>query len=94
MRNLKTIYTLILNSIISVIIITLIAKPLFANNISLIIEGNQYTDENAILSIIEKKPTDISETYSNYLLKTLDKSNLFENVTVTINENSYIIKIS
>ena len=57
-----------------------------------IIKGNKFTDENAIISIIKEKPQDISEEYSNYLLKTLDNSNLFKNVNIKI-DDKYIISI-
>ncbi len=64
-----------------------------ANDISIEIDGNTFTDDDVIISLIEVQPTEINEDYSNYLLKTLDNSLLFENVSIKIDENKYIISI-
>ncbi len=65
----------------------------YSNEIEILINGNEYTDSNAITSLLKEKPKEISDKYSNYIIKTLDNSNLFEDVQVTIQENKYIISI-
>tara|TARA_B100000575_G_scaffold290360_1_gene293913 strand:+ start:1425 stop:3695 length:2271 start_codon:yes stop_codon:yes gene_type:complete len=93
MKKLRILYPVILNLIFSFLFTIIILKSSYSNEIQISIIGNKYTDENAILSIIDKKPENISENYSNYLLKTLDKSKLFENVIIKITEQGYIINI-
>ena len=71
-----------------------ISKQTFSNSILIEINGNNYTDNEVILSLIKDQPTDISEEYSNYIIKSLDDSLLFEDVSVQIIENKYIINIT
>ena len=70
---------------------------LFYSSISLAINikvvGNKFSDESAILSLIDKKPDNISQEYSNYLLKKLSDSGLFDNVEVKIENNEYIVTV-
>jgi outer membrane protein insertion porin family len=58
-----------------------------------IIEGNQYTDEDIVLSIINDLPEADSKSKSNFILKKLISSNLFKSVEVSYDLNSYYIKI-
>ncbi len=82
-----------LRVLVKILFILLFSFKLFSNESLIEIKGNIYTDEYAIFSLIENKPTEISEEYSNYLLKTLDNSMLFESVVVSIKNNKYIISI-
>jgi len=82
-----------LRVLVKILFILLFSFNLFSNESLIEIKGNIYTDEYAIFSLIEKKPIEISEEYSNYLLKTLDNSMLFESVVVSIKNNKYIISI-
>tara|TARA_B100001057_G_scaffold157235_1_gene157787 strand:- start:5472 stop:7742 length:2271 start_codon:yes stop_codon:yes gene_type:complete len=79
--------------LIKILFILFISFKTYANDISIEINGNDYTDELAIFSLIKDNPIEISEEYSNYLLKTLDNSMLFESVSVTAKENKYIITV-
>ena len=78
---------------ISIILIFFISNSLLSNEILIKIEGNKFTDDNAILSLIENRPEDLSDQYANYLIKTLDNSMLFENVSVKVTDKEYIISI-
>ena len=78
---------------ISIIFFTICSNTVLSDDILIEIQGNNFTDEIAILSLIESKPDKISEKYANYIIKTLDNSMLFENVTVKTVENKYIITI-
>ena len=69
------------------LVILFLSSSLYAQNVIIEIKGNKFTDELVIESLLEEKPKNISQEYANYIIKTLDKSQLFENVTVNINEN-------
>ncbi len=91
MKNLKRRLKLFLINIISVFFLSLNA---YSNEILIDIKGNNFTDDDVVLSLIKDKPTEISDEYSNYLLKTLNDSFLFENVIINTEENKYIISIN
>ena len=74
-------------------IILLNCTKVFSNEILIEINGNNFTDRDVIISLIKDKPTSISQEYSDYLIKTLNNSMLFESVTVTIDKNKYLINI-
>ena len=57
------------------------------------INGNNNTDKEVILSIIDKIPNDLSEEYSNYLLNELNKSGLFKDIKIKIDNNKYYIDV-
>ncbi len=58
-----------------------------------IIEGNQYTDDDIVLSIINDIPDLDDKSKSNYILKKLIASNLFKSVEVSYDQIHYFIKI-
>lgn len=76
-----------------IFIILLFSFPSIAEDIDIIIDGNDFSDDNAILSIIDEKPTSLNKEYSNYLLKELYNSKLFKNVTVNIENNKYVVYV-
>ncbi len=84
---------LFLKVLIKILFFLFFSFRLLSNESLIEIKGNIYTDDYAIFSLIEKKPTEITEEYSNYLLKRLDNSMLFESVVVTIKNNKYVISI-
>ena len=77
-----------------ILIILSFSKSSISNEIYIEINGNIYTDEIAITSLIKEKPTEISDKYSNYILKTLTESSLFEDVKIEIIDNKYVVTIS
>ena len=78
---------------ISYFFLLLISNPILSNEISFEIQGNVFTDYDAILSLLEEIPTNINEEYSNKIIKNLNDSNLFSDVTVEFVDNTYIIKV-
>ena len=94
MSRLKKKLKYYLKNIFSILFLLIISQKLFSNEIQIQIQGNNFTDDDVILSLIEDKPVVISESYSNYLLKTLDNSMLFENVSVNIEDSTYLILIT
>ncbi len=93
MKKLKIRSKYILKIFISVLALLFFSKIAVSNVPDIEIRGNIFTDKNVILSLLDKKPEEISVEYSNYVIKTLNKSNKFENVTVNIVDNKYIITI-
>ena len=59
----------------------------------LIIEGNQFTDDNIVISIIDEIPDIDERSQSNFILKKLISSNLFQSVEVSFDVNNFFIKI-
>ncbi len=59
-----------------------------------IIEGNQYTDDDIVISIIDEIPDIDEKSQSNFILKKLINSNLFKSVEVSYDLNNYYIKIN
>ena len=94
MKNWKNILINYFKLIFSIFLIFIYSNNLKANDLILEIQGNNYTDEDVILALIKNKPKEISEDYSNYLIKILNNSLLFESVSVKIKENKYIIDIT
>ena len=94
MKNWKNILINYFKLIFSIFLIFIYSNNLKANDLILEIQGNNYTDEDVILALIKNKPKEISEDYSNYLIKILNDSLLFESVSVKIKENKYIIDIT
>ena len=58
-----------------------------------IIEGNKYTDDDIVISIIDEIPDIDVKSQSNLILKKLINSNLFKSVEVSYDSNSFFIKI-
>ena len=81
----------ITNIIISFLLFISISTTVFANKISFEIKGNDFTDEDVILSLLRNIPNNIDEEYSNEIIKVLNDSNLFSEVLVKYEENKYII---
>tara|TARA_Y100001970_G_scaffold284283_1_gene401321 strand:- start:1749 stop:4019 length:2271 start_codon:yes stop_codon:yes gene_type:complete len=63
------------------------------NELEYFINGNKNTDKDVILSIIENVPDDLSDEYSNYLLKELNSSGLFKDISISIDDNKYYINV-
>ena len=84
---------LIKNTIIFIIIFIFFAFSLSAKSFVIEIIGNDYTDNDVVYSLLEKKPESINADYSNYLLKQLNQSGLFKNVRVEMNTERYIVYI-
>ncbi len=79
--------------IINLLLILLISKSVFANNTLFEIQGNNFTDSNVILSLLNKIPETVDEEFSNDIIKVLNNSNLFSDVSVRFIDNKYIINV-
>ena len=84
--NYKILTIIILNSFI-----LLSSKLAFSNNNLFVIKGNKFTDTNAIVSLLDEIPKTIDKQYSNDIIKILNDSNLFSDVSVNVEDNKFII---
>ena len=50
--------------------ILILSQKALSQEIKIEFKGNNFTDEIAISSLLKNKPLDISEDYSNYIIKT------------------------
>ena len=63
----------------------------FAKNF--VIEGNEYTDDNIVISLIDEIPDVDVKSQSNFILKKLISSDLFKSVEVSYDLDNFFIKI-
>ncbi len=73
------------------IIFTIFCTNVFSNEF--IINGNEYSDEQNILSIIGEIPEGDVNSKTNYILKKLNNSYLFKSVEVSLNDKKYYINV-
>ena len=93
MKKLKIIYQNFRSLIIKYIFLLLLSSVAVSNEISFEIQGNNNTDYNVILSLLDEIPANLDDQYSNQIIKTLNESNLFSDVSVESVGNKYIIKV-
>ena len=91
MKKLSKIYQSLRYILISLFIIFATPKGVYANDSLFIIQGNNFTDSNVIISLLENIPENLDEEYSNVIIKALNDSNLFSDVTVKFIDNKYKI---
>ena len=53
------------------------------------ITGNEFSDEEVIISLIGELPELDDKSKSNYILKELNKSGLFKSVDITFDDNYF-----
>ncbi len=71
----------------------LLSNKIFSNEIPIKIEGNNFTDANVIISLLDNIPDNIDQEYTNEIIKILNDSNLFSKVSVSIKNDKYVIKV-
>ncbi len=85
------------NCIISILVIFnffsifFLTKFSFANDILFEIQGNNFTDADVIVSLLKDIPQNPDKQYGNDIIKTLNDSNLFSDVSVKFDGNKYLI---
>ena len=84
----------ILQIIILSAIIFFYSKLSYSNESLFEIKGNKFTDTDVIISLLNKIPKNVEEEYSNEIIKILNDSNLFSNVTVNFQNNKYVIIVN
>ncbi len=93
MKKLKKSSKNLITFFISFLIIIFVSKSVFSDEVLFEIEGNQYTDTDAIISLLKTIPENADRNYSNDILKILNDSKLFSEVRVEFIDNKFIIKI-
>ncbi len=73
------------------IFILIFSKTVLSSNIKFEIQGNNYTDTEAILFLLKDIPENIDIENTNDIIKVLNQSNLFSDVKVKFDNNKYII---
>jgi len=73
------------------LVLFLFSTEIYSKNF--IFEGNKYTDDDIVLSIINEIPDLDEKSKSNFILKKLIGSNLFKSVEVSYDSENYYIKI-
>ena len=91
MKRSKPFYLILKYIVCSVFIVFFTNKISLSNEINFEIKGNNYTDSNAILSLLDVLPKTFDEEFTNEIIKTLNNSNLFLDVKVIFNNNKYTI---
>ena len=91
MKKLKKNYKILKYKIIFFIVLSFFTKPLFSNEILFDIQGNDFTDTDAILSILKEIPDTSNKESTNDIIRVLNESDLFSDVQVKLLENKYLI---
>ena len=91
MNKLNSNYKILKFNLVILFLLILFSKPLFSNENLFDIQGNDFTDTNAILSILKDIPDNLNKEYTNEIIRALDNSNLFSDVKVKLIEDKYII---
>ena len=91
MKKLNSNYKILKFNLVILFLLILFSKPLFSNENLFDIQGNDFTDTNAILSILKDIPDNLNKEYTNEIIRALDNSNLFSDVKVKLIENKYLI---
>ncbi len=93
MRNLRLNYIKLKYVLVSFTFLFLFSQPTLSKDLIFEIEGNNYTDTDVILSLLDNVPKDMDQEYSNEIIKALNDSKLFSEVSVKFNDNKYTIII-
>ena len=91
MKKLKRNYTTLKYNLIILFAFIILSKPLTSNEIIFDIQGNDFTDTDAILSILNEIPDTLNKESTNDIIRVLNDSNLFSDVKVKLIENRYSI---
>tara|TARA_B100000989_G_scaffold297404_1_gene283084 strand:+ start:84 stop:2357 length:2274 start_codon:yes stop_codon:yes gene_type:complete len=93
MKKLKISYLRFRYNLIFILFIIFLSKSLLSNDIEFDIQGNDFTDTDAILSILKDLPESPNKEFSNEIIIMLNNSNLFSDVRVQLKENKYFIVV-
>ncbi len=93
MKKLKIDLKLLKYLCFSLLFFCFFTKSTFSNEISFEIQGNEFTDSNVILSLLNEIPENINKESGNDIIKVLTESDLFSDVFVKFENNKYIIVV-
>ncbi len=79
--------------ILIILVSTFSINSSYASTRNIIIQGNEYSDEEVITSLIDTIPDIDDKSKSNYILKKLNDSGLFKNVEVSFDKDNFYITL-
>ena len=91
MKKLRTKFTKIRFFLISLLFFLFSTNVCMSSDIQFKIVGNNFTDSDAILSLLEDIPDNIDKEKTNDIIKILNQSNLFSDVKVRFEDKTYFI---
>ena len=91
MKKLKKSCLILRYKLILVFVFSFFSKPLISNEILFDIQGNDFTDTEAILSILNEIPDTSDKESTNDIIRVLIESDLFSDVQVKLLDNKYLI---
>ena len=91
MKKLRINYSILKYNLIILFTIAFLSQEIFSREIIFDIKGNDYTDTDTIVSILNEIPDNPNIEYTNDIIRILNNSNLFSNVEVKLTENKYLI---
>ena len=77
MKKLKKNCRILKYKLILFFVLSFLTKPLFSNEILFDIQGNDFTDTDAILSILKEIPDTSNKESTNDIIRVLNESDLF-----------------
>lgn len=80
-------------NLIFLILFIFLSFSFHAHSKNFIIEGNQFTDDTILLSIIDELPDTDEKSQSDYILKKLVNSGLFKSVEVLYDDDNFSINV-
>jgi len=94
MKKLKKNYTILKYKFILIFVFSFLSKPIISNEITFDIQGNEFTDTEVILSILQEIPDTSSKEATNDIIRVLNDSNLFSDVQVKLLDGQYLIIVN
>ena len=79
--------------ILIILVSTFSINSSYASTRNIVIQGNEYSDEEVITSLIDTIPDIDDKSKSNYILKKLNDSGLFKNVEVSFDKDNFYITL-
>ena len=93
MKKLKKSCLILKYKFILLFVFSFLSKPLISNEITFDIQGNDFTDTEAILSILNEIPDTSNKESTNDIIRVLIESDLFSDVQVKLLDNKYLIMV-
>ena len=91
MKKWKKSCLILIYKLILVFFFSFLSIPLISNEILFDIQGNDFTDTEAILSILNEIPDTSDKESTNDIIRVLIESDLFSDVQVKLLDNKYLI---
>ena len=91
MKKLKKNYINLRHNLIVLFVFSFFSNPLISNEILFDIQGNDFTDTEVILSILNDIPETSNKESTNDIIRVLNNLDLFSDVQVKLLENKYLI---